>query len=109
MPKPPEVVLIGKSLPMAGLLGWLKKENKLQVTHVDLSLPEAAEELKLFAPEVIIFELNETNSPGIVPVRCTHPGTKLIGLFNDRASLLVITGRKESVRTIDDLVRISLE
>lgn len=106
MAKPLEVAIVGKSLILAGLAAGLKEHNKIRLTHLELPMVAAAAEMGLIAPDVIIFTVNDANAAGIGPLILRFPGIRLIGLEEEKASLVVITGSTRKVWNMNDLTQV---
>jgi hypothetical protein len=105
MPKFLEVVILGKSLLVAGLAARLKDNSKFKVTHVALSVADAAVALVLIAPDVVIFDMHDVNAAGVGSLLFRFHGAKLIGLEGPEISLVVISSERQ-LGNMDDLAEV---
>jgi hypothetical protein len=104
MSKLMEVVILGKSLLVAGLAASLKESSAFRVTYVELSIAAASVALALIVPDVVIFDMQDADDASVGSLVFRFPGVKLIGLEGPKASLVVISSEWQ-LENMDDLAQ----
>lgn len=104
MPKLLEVVILGKSLLVAGLAARLKGSRVFRVTYVELPIAAALVALALIVPDVVIFDMQDADDASVGSLVFRFPGMKLIGLKGPKASLVVISSEWQ-LENMEDLTQ----
>jgi len=99
-----EVVILGKSLLVAGLAARLKDSSAFRVTYVELPIEAALAALALIVPDVVIFDMQDADDASVGSLIFRFPGMKLIGLEGPKASLVVISSKRQ-LKKMDDLAQ----
>ena len=102
-----KVVLYGNSVFMAGVEAGLKSRDEIEVIHIDASLPNAAQELDVLNPAVVIFDLSSPPPLRLgLPFIREHLGLPFIGLDVTSNTVLVLSCQQYTALTVDDLARV---
>ena len=102
-----KVVLYGNSVFMAGVEAGLKSRDEIEVIHIDASLPNAAQELDVLNPAVVIFDLSSPPPLRLgLPFIREHLGLPFIGLDVTSNTVLVLSCQQYTALTVDDLAQV---
>ncbi|MEN6413107.1 MAG: hypothetical protein ABFC84_10190 [Veillonellales bacterium] len=104
MPKSLEVVILGKSLLVAGLAARLKDSSAFRVTYVELPIAATLAALAIIVPDVVIFDMQDADDASVGSLLFRFPGMKLIGLEGPEASLVVISSELK-LKNMEDLTQ----
>jgi hypothetical protein len=97
------VVLYGKSLVVASLAACLADRPHLTLHHLDAATPDLARQIRLLAPDVLVFDLAAAHPDYAIALLREHPRLLLIGVDILNARTLILSGQQSEVLTIDDL------
>ena len=104
------VALTGDSLLVQGLASRLRGHAQVfDVRVIDLSSPDALEQVATFQPDIIIFEegdFKQAKCPSFVDFLNTLPDVVLLELRLDNPNVQLIQSTRFKASTTDDLVQI---
>lgn len=98
------VVIFGKSLLLSGVAASLKRRTELQVSSFDPALPEAAERLAAFRPDVVVFDLASACPDSVIALWKAQPQLRVIGVDPAKDQVLVLSGETSDVLSAESLV-----
>jgi len=101
-----KVVLYGNSLFLAGVKAVLEEHADLDVTQVDVSLPDAEHRLLAAQPDVVVFDLTAPHALRGISLLRGQPNLPLIGLNANDNTVLVLSARSYEPSTVSDLARV---
>ena len=94
---------------MSGIEASLQAKEGLRVSRLTAPLTNAAMEIKMLSPHVVIFEMRDDVKAVLATILRDHPGIKLIGLEPERDSITVFSANEQTVSSVEDLARVILE
>jgi hypothetical protein len=97
------VVLYGRSLVVTGLAACLADRPHLTLHHLDATTPDLALQIRMLAPDVLVFDLAAAHPDYAIALLREHPRLLLIGVDVVHARTLVLSGQQTEALTIDDL------
>ena len=104
MDEQPLAVLLGDSLLLEGVAMSLEDDGlRLRIVRVDTALPDLQERLKSLNPELVIFELDSSRSPTMLPLLREQPGTLFLGLDPDCSQVVVLNSSQHLTRSMTEL------
>ena len=99
----PLVVLLGNSLLMDGVAVSLADKQMLRMVRIDTETEDIWERMESLRPELIVFELNNPDTPAIISLLKNRTDTLLIGLDLDCSRAFVLNSRQHLTRSMNDL------
>ena len=106
MPEIRTVVLYGNSLAVSSIGASLQGRAGLQVVPLDAALPDAARQLSVLQPDILIFDLATTLPNDAIRLYKARPALLLIGVDLATRSAVVLSGQPARALTTDDLVQV---
>ena len=102
----PIIWIIGNTVLMDGVAACLEEQQIPNLAHWDA--PNADLEAKLHSskPDLIIFELETTDSYKLLDYFKEQPGIKLLGLNRNCSQVIVLNSFQRTIRTMTDLYQI---
>ncbi|MBI3943796.1 MAG: hypothetical protein HY326_12340 [Chloroflexi bacterium] len=107
MAKQPMVVFFGKSLFVAGVEASLRNRPGLNMTRVDVPIPDAENSLTTLHPDVIIFDNSDDKLAtllGMTRLFKENPGVLVIGLDLNGNEVMVVTRQQRLAMNVEDVV-----
>jgi len=104
MEKTRRVVLYGSDLVVSTVGANLRGRVEFQILQIDPLLPDALQRLEAARPDVVLFDLADTQPDFTISVLRKHPGLMLIGVDLKSDKMLVMSGEESRLLTTDDLV-----
>lgn len=98
-------VLYGNSVFLAGLALNCSNRPGLETATIDTDDPDAEQQLRALSPDVIVFDL-AAQPESAVRLLKECPDLRLIGVDATSNKLIVLSGYRSSVLTMDDLVHV---
>ncbi len=106
MEKIRKVVLYGSDLVVTTVGTNLQGRVGFQILQIDPLLPDALQRLEIARPDVVLFDLTNTQPDFTVTVLRKHPGLLLIGVDLKTDKMLVMSSEESRLLTMDDLMRL---
>lgn len=104
-----KIVIYGNSLFLDGIEASLSRRAEFALSKVNSTQPEALEILARLEPDVVIFDKQQEQGAGELHVLFqSRLAPLLIGLDLNSKHATVLTGRRQQMRRIDDLVNLIL-
>lgn len=103
MEQRPMVVLLGESLLMDGVAASLAGKEMLGTVRMNSHVKDIREHLETLQPDLVIFELDEPESPFLFSLLREQPGILLIGLDLACSRAIVLNSRQQMTRTMSEL------
>lgn len=100
------VLVYGRSLNLAGITACLKLDPGMHVDFINPNYPAARQSLDDLNPETIIFDLTDMPSDLDLNLLQNRPGLLLIGVDPSSNEVLVLTGQRNKVVTLNDLLEL---
>jgi hypothetical protein len=100
------IVLYGNSLVVSSIGASLEGCPDLQVLPVDATLPGADQRLSSLQPEIVVFDLAETQPELIITLWKAQTHLSLIGVDLAKNQALVLSGRPARILTLQDLLQV---
>jgi len=94
------VLLYGQSLLLSGVAASLAECPGLQVARA-ATWPEAGRRLAEAVPDVLIFDLANSNESHILPLLFKNPGLLLIGLDPEHNRAVLLGGQETRALTLE--------
>ncbi len=100
------IVLYGNSLVISSFGASLQGISGLSILSLDAGLPDAVQRLQALKPDIVMFDLATAHPDFAITLWKTYPGLLLIGVDLPGGELLVLSGCREQVLNVSDLVEI---
>jgi len=100
------VLVYGKCLNLSGVAACLKLEAGLDVHLADTHQCSAREVLDAFNPKTIIYDLTDPPTDLDLALLADRPDTQLIGVDPSSDDVLVLTGKRSRVVTVNELANL---
>jgi hypothetical protein len=100
------IVLYGNSLVVSSFGASLQGIPGLRILSIEAGLPDAAQRLQALKPDIILFDLATAHPDFAIPLWKTYPGLLLIGVDLSGGELLVLSGCREQVLDVSDLLEV---
>jgi len=84
----------------------LKDRPGLDVVRIDTTLPNAGQRLHALCPDVVILDLAAPYSKFAIPLLRRNPGLPLIGLDVNSNTLILLSSRRYTALTTNDLTQV---
>jgi hypothetical protein len=78
----------------------------LSILSIDAGLPDADQRLQALKPDIVMFDLATAHPNFAITLWDAYPGLLLIGVDLQKGELLVLSGCREQVLSVSDLVEV---
>jgi DNA-binding NarL/FixJ family response regulator len=100
------VLLYGQSLLLSGVAASLAECPGMQVARA-ATWAEAGRRLAERVPDVLIFDLTNSNESHILPLLLKNPGLLLIGLDTESNQAVLVSGQQAQSLTLNQIREIA--
>jgi len=100
------IVLFGNSLLMDTVEASLTDKQALAVVRMYTNMPNIAERLQSLHPDLIVFDLDASNTQFIIPFLREQTGIPLVGLDITCSKVIALSSRHYSVYTAGELFQV---
>jgi hypothetical protein len=100
------VVLYGNSLVVSTFGANLENQPGLRLLRVDPTESDANQRLSEIRPDIVIFDLTIERTDFAISLWKSQPDLLLIGVTPDRSEMLILSGQKQRVLCLEDLLAI---
>lgn len=106
MPFKKSVLILGRSLNLAGIGACLRLEEGLDVIDMDPKEPSARQRLEALTPAVILFDLSDPPNDLDMALLRRKPDLLLIGVDPSSEEVLILQGKCDRMVTVAELTKL---